>query len=184
MPLDAPEGGISYSEDYLRTTLANCARFRTWAGVADVPAALAKIFPCGVPEPDALPNGSIPDSYTADQLTALRPFALLWADENNGWRTGRVATEAWDEAGQLFIALEQAIDPALVHDRAGMDRRFKNHLGVIANELTELAYQGGFLAIDQIIVRGPWRAHPDDVKHEGDHLFAHLQVTWGLGRGV
>lgn len=184
MPLDAPVGGISLSEDYLRTTLANCARFRTWCGAIDVPAALARIYPCGLPEPAASPNGEIPESYTAAQLTALRPFALLWADEQAGWRTGRVASEAWDEAGQLYIAFEQAIDPALKRDMAGQDRRFKNDLGVIANELSVLAYQAGYLAIDQIVVRGPWRAHPDDVKHEGDHLYANMQVTWGLGRAA
>jgi hypothetical protein len=176
VPLEAAEGGITLAEENLRLTLADCARFRTWCGATNQAAALAKIFIDDLPVP---PNDQ--DAYTADDIIGLRPFAILMTANQAGYSKARVATETYPEAGKLAIALEENVPAHLAGDVAALERQFKNTIGVIIDELLELAYQAGYLAIDLVTFHGPLRSTKDDAVGEGDHHWAILELQYGIG---
>lgn len=177
MPLDAAEGGITLAEENLARTLAACARFQTWCGVANETAALARIHFDALPVPEN--QRSV---LSRDQIEGLRPFALIGTNPQGGYSRGRVATETYAEAGSLTIVLEENVPERLAHDDAAAARAFKNMLGVILGELLALAYEPTYLAIDQVTLQGPLRCHPDDVVGQGDHQFAGLAVSYGVGQ--
>ncbi len=175
--LEPAVGGIALAEENLRLHLANCPRFRSWANAGTVQQAINRIHIDALPSPaDDKAN------YSKEEMLALRPFALLATIPKEGYSRVRVATETYIEIGELGIALEQNVPDDLAQAHANVERIFKNHLGVIINELLGLAYQGGFLAIDAITLHGPFRADPEVVQGEGDFQFAALQIKYGVGQ--
>jgi hypothetical protein len=176
VPLDDAEGGITLAEENLRLTLADCARFRTWTTASDQAKALARIYIDSLPNP---PNDA--DSYSADELVALRPFAIVMTARQSGYSRGRVATETYPEAGKMAIAFEENVPASLADDVPALERQFKNTLGVIIDEMLGLAYQAGYLAIDLITFSGPVRCLKDDAVGEGDHHFAMFEIQYGVG---
>lgn len=177
MPVAAAEGGITLAEENLARTLAACARFQTWCGVASAGLALARIYFDALPLPE-----NDKSAMARDQIVGLRPFALISTNPQNGYSRGRVGTQTYAEAGSLMVVLEENVPLALAADDAAAARAFKNTLGVILGELLELAYDATYLAIDQLTLNGPVRCHPDDVVGEGDHQFAGLAVNFGVGQ--
>lgn len=181
-PLDTAEGGIALAEEHARITLADCARFRSWALQApDREAALARIYPKGLPKP---PNDQ--QDYSADQYQALRPFAIILTARQGGFSKGRVATGTYPEAGKLAIVLEENIPADLADDPARVERRFENTVGVIIDELLALAYTAPdtdrqYLAIDIVTFSGPTRCSETERVAQGDHHFAMLELQYGVG---
>jgi hypothetical protein len=177
MPLEDAEAGITLVEDNLRRTLADCARFRTWAKASNQAQALARIYIDDLPEP---PDDR--DSYTSEEIIALRPFAIIQTAMRAGYSRGRLATGTYGEAGQLSIVFEENVDKSLARNTALLERRFKNHLGVIQTQMLELAYSATYLAIDLITFHGPMRCMKDDIPGEGDHHWAFFDVQHGIGQ--
>lgn len=177
MPLDAAEGGISLAEENLARTLADCARFQSWAGATNRAQALKRIYFDSLPPPEADKA-----AHSRDSIEKLRPFALISTNLQNGYSRGRVGTQTYAEAGNLMIVFEEGVPDSLAADDAAAARKFKNTLGVIMDELLVLAYQATYLAIDQLTLQGPVRCHPDDVEGQGDHQFAGLAVSFGVGQ--
>lgn len=182
MQLETAVGEISLAEENLRVTLAACARVQSWLNVSGSAQALERIFPCGLPPPPLADDGTQPDSYTAEGVAALRPFVMVWSDENNGSRLARVAhPNTIDAAGMLYAAFEMNVPPELRGFAAALDRKFKNDLGVIGTELLTFS-TGPYLVADKLHIQGPWRVHPDDEESQGDHLLATMQILYGTGR--
>lgn len=174
----AAEGAITLAEQDLATTLADCHAFQAWAGVASREDALARIYFDGLPSPD---NGR--ESYTADELAELRPYAVIWTDEEDGFRRKMVSGGAgflFDDSGRLHLELVQEIAVADQADLAAADRKFKNSLGLILDDLAELAGQGGYLTATSFVTKGPLRPHPDAEEGEGPWQWAKLVIDWGL----
>lgn len=177
MPLAAAEGGITLAEEHLRLTVADCARFRTWAlNAPDQAAALSRIYIDGIPD-----HPIDQDAYTLEQMQALRPFAIVTTANQNGFSKGRIATETYAELGRLAVAFEENVPANVARDVAALERTFKNTLGVILNEMLALAYQPGYLAIDLITFHGPLRCSRDVAVAEGDHHFAYFEIQYGVG---
>lgn len=170
------EGGITLAEENLRRTLAACAAFRTWCGVDTAEEALARVYVDDLPADE---RGLA--ARSREQLTALRPFALIDTGKQSGYTRGRVGTGTYVEAGTLAIVLEENVPEELAGDTANLARRFKNVLGNVIDELLALAYGAGYLAIDMLTLHGPVRCTTDDVAGEGDHQFAALEVRHGVG---
>lgn len=174
----AAEGSITLAEQDLANTLADCHAFQAWAGVASQAAALERIYFDGLPAPD---NGR--ETYTADELAALRPYAVIWTDEEEGFRRKQVAAGAgfyFEDSGRLHLELVQEIAAADQADLSASDRKFKNALGLILDELAELAGQGGYLTATSFATKGPLRPHPDSEDGEGPWQWAKLVIDWGL----
>lgn len=175
--LPTAEGGITAAEENLKATLAASARFRTWAkNAATAAIAAQRIYIDDLPEPP-----SDQDGYTAEQISGLRPFAIIRTEPKGGYAKARVGTAAYAEAGKLHIILEENVDPSMADNVALLERTFKNTLGTILDELLDLAYQGGYLAIDLITFHGPGRCSENEATGEGDHHFALFEVQYGVG---
>lgn len=175
--LPTAEGGLTAAEDNLKATLAASARFQTWANSAgNAELAAARIYIDDLPE---APGDQ--DSYTAEQIAGLRPFAIIRTEPRAGYSKGRVGTKAYVEAGKLHIVLEENVDPTMADDVAILERTFKNTLTVILDEMLALAYEPGYLAIDLITFHGPGRCSENEATGEGDHHFAMFEINWGIG---
>ena len=174
-----PAGCLSLAESYLKTMLANVPAFQTWAGAADVAAALLKIHLEGLPKPA---DGA--DSHTRAELEAYRPYAVIWMAEDNGLTLEHDATGAlfgFTDSGRLMLRLEQDC-PDGVGDQPSSDAnlQFKNSIGLIVDGLCALAGTAGYLAFERISVfDGPYWAHPDAVPGHGIFQGVELLFEWG-----
>jgi len=179
MPLEAAAGGLTLSQEALRYSLADCARFRTFAGAADQAAALARIHHDALPPP-----GSSADTYTLAEWATYRPFAVIERDRRAGYRRKQAAEYGEVESGKLFIHLEQAIAAGDLNDPAQIVRKFDNHVGVIIDELyakSALGASGGvsYLQINDIRYVGPFRSSEEDAPGQGEYVFGLLEILWG-----
>lgn len=182
MQLETAVGEISLAEENLRTSLAACAGCQSLLNVGSVAAALERIFPCGLPLPPLNDDGTQPDSFTPDQEAALRPYVVVYADENGGTRFARTASpDTVDAAGILKAEFYVSVPEELANNLAAIHRHFNNLFGVIAKELLSFS-QGPYLIADKITVGGPWRVHPDDAEIVGDHISAMFTILYGTGR--
>lgn len=180
--MDAAVAGISISKGALQSQLSKCARFQLFCGGISEAAALAKI------KLDAWPfpldeNGVIKESYTKEELAAIRPFAMIFGDPRRGYSLKVAgAPTAAVEAGALQIHLEKAIDPALLADPESVNRQWDNDLGQIARELIDLKTTDGMLQVDQeILVQGPFFSTESEQPGQGNFCYGLLSVTWGQG---
>lgn len=170
------EGGITLAEDYLRAMLANCPRWQTMCRCPgnETPAA-DRTYRDMLPPP-----ANDQAEHSRDELVGYRPFALVWTDENAGYRKARVGTDCYAESGVLNIQIEVNVDEADANDPGKFAGLFKNDLGTLIDELCERAYQPGYIAFDEIHLRGPWRVQLEETPQQGDHLFASLSMSWGV----
>ena len=173
--MTAPAGSMMLAQHYLRQSLANSATFRTWTETADEAAALAKIHYEGLPPP--ADNAA---DYTAAALTAYRPYAVVWTDEENGFWKNKEASGFFRAGGRLILKFEQDVPEAIAADPAEIDLRFKNTIGQIIDDLCNLTLVGvGYLCFERITVDiGPYRTHPDDVPSQGDWQAIEIGVDW------
>jgi hypothetical protein len=175
----AAQGPITLAEQDLANTLADCHAFQEWLGVATREEALARIYFDGLPKPS---NGR--ESYTAKELKTLRPYACIWTDDDAGFRrTLASAGTAYGfrDNGRLHLEFVQEVAAANVDDLDEADRQFKISLGLIVDDLSELAGQPGYLIVAGLQLKGPLRPHPDAEEGEGPWQWAKLIIDWGLG---
>lgn len=175
MPLTAAEGPITRAESLLAATLAACERWQTLCGGAA--AAAAHIHFDALPPPDAHVL-----EYSVADLAQLRPFAVIYTDEETGVVRAHVATgtrRRFADRGVLKFYIEKAVPADVADHPAEVDRRFKNDAGILLDQLAALAGQAHYLAIDEITVQGPFRAHQDELPTKGDYQQMHFTVSWG-----
>jgi hypothetical protein len=177
MPLTAAQGAISLAETYLAATLAACAQWQTLTGAADADEAAERIYYDALPPP---PNNQ--DAYTRQQLEELRPYCVIFSDEETGLTFDHDAHGVgfgYRDAGILKGFLESAVDPQIAHDPQEIFRRFKNDVGLLVADMLALAGLAGYLAISTLTLRGPLRSHEDQLPGEGDYVQYHFTINWG-----
>ena len=173
-------GPIMLAQEYLRTTLADSAAFRTFVGASGSEAqtqALNRIHHEG------LPLEKVGETFTASELRALRPCAIVWIDDGGaGYSTTALAAGVWSDRGSLHVELQWDVPDEIRGDMDEADRRFKSLVGQIIADIKVLAYAGGYLACEEIsLVEGPVHIHPDDESSQGDYVWVRLHVTWRSG---
>jgi len=177
--LPAAAGSISIAQDLLRTTLGDCATWRTWVGASGASAqaqARARIHDEALPPPA---NG---DQYGRDELRALRPYALIGTNRFGSISTAASSSLEHDDSGELTLRLVWEIPDNIIDDHAAISREFLNGVGQIWDELLALAGQAGYLAISQIDMPEPWQRNEQDAAEtEGNEATVDLVVGWGEG---
>lgn len=162
-----PAGSLSLSQSYLRAMLSECAAFQTWVSAANATEALASIYYEGLPDPADKNVG-----YTRDELESVRPYAVIFLDEEEGFLKSHIATGSsydFEDHGRLKLRLEQDA-PDDVGDEPNSDAnlRWKNVIGQIIDDLCGLAGTAGNLAFTEIGVDfGPYWGDPKRVPSDG-----------------
>ena len=177
MSLPAAEGAITLAESYLAASFAACARWQAWCGADDADEALESIYFDDLPPPPEAAK-----SYTREQLDSLRPYILIYSDEQTGvtWDHQSHSTGfGFRDNGTLKGFFEAAVDPQIAHDQQRLFRQFKNDVGVLVDELLALAGLAGYLAISTLSLYGPIRSHNDQQPGEGDYVQMMFTITWG-----
>jgi hypothetical protein len=180
MTLPAASGPITRAETLLAASLAACAPWQALCGAGSAAAALERIYFDALPPP---PHRA--DRYTREQLEALRPFILIYSDEETTIHLAHVATgtmRRFHPDGVLKFYVERNVPAEEAHDPALGDRAFKNFAGQLALALCNLSGQANYLAIDDLTGNGPLRALDEHIPTRGDFQQFHFAVTWGGGR--
>jgi hypothetical protein len=178
--LETADTGPSLAEDYLAQSLANSAQWQTDTDSADAAEALTHIYFTSLPPSD---DG---DTFSREELDELRPFAIISTVPMRGgysWR--RIGAEAWDDSGQLMLTFEYNVPDSMADDNQAIVRWFENRWGKVLRgssgaSLTELAHQGGYLAINQIDLDLQGRANEKFYETQGDFMLASFTVSWGV----
>lgn len=177
MAITAAEGVISTPEEILAATIADCPRWQAMCRAADAEGAMQSIYFDALPPP---PNDE--DAYSCEQLEALRPYVMVYSDEDTGVSFNHSATTLgfnFRGSGRIKATIEQTVDPEVAHDPQEVFRRFKNDVGVLLQEMMARAGSAGFLAMRNVTAQGPLRAHEDLIQDEGDFVVYHLTLEWG-----
>lgn len=179
MSILAGSGPISIAEDLLRVTFADAAAVRTWMCVETQAQALGRIFIDALP-----PSKDGEKELSLSELKRYRPFIIINTAGTGGLRRRRTAVSApntvFNSAGQLEVRLEQELPATLVRDTHEAERRWKNTLGEIIDDVGALFGTAGYLDGNEIaLIDGPYRNHQDDFEAEGMIQGARLTVTWG-----
>ncbi len=183
-----PAGPISLSLDNLANTLADSENFRTFVGAADRAAALAKIHVGALPRPGTPPAFEHRE-YTEAEITALRPYALIWVDEAGGGLVStKVAAGTFVQSGRIKCQLIQNVAAGIADDLPEVDLVFNNSIGEIIDDLYALVALGvtatySYLAaIDRIVTdAGPSRLDAESEAGMGDAQGVELGIEWGEG---
>lgn len=175
--MTAPAGSISLAKQHLKLALADCSAFRTWCGAADQAAALGHIYLEGLPKPPANQK-----AFTAEQLAAYRPYAIVYTDAKNGFNLAFDAFGAHAEyaaGGKLLFTLEQNCPDRQGDDpTADANLDFSNFCGSLIDELAALSGQAGYLCFDRLSFRGPFWTHPLLLPTEGLYQWCEITLDW------
>lgn len=177
MPLSPPSGTLSLARSYLAEMLAECAAFQAFVGASGSGAAAqaaARIHHTCLPPPAG-------EKYTAAELSAYRPFALVSTAPTEGLRRVLDAADSFGSSGRIEIKLEQDVDTEIAADPAEIEQRFENAVGAIIDELCARAAPGhaGELAFNAIsLTAGPWRPMVEAYEEQGDYIACELMVEW------
>lgn len=156
----------------LATTLADCPVFRTFVGAADAAAALLRIHHDAFP-----PSDSGADRYTADELEDIRPCAVLFTPDNQGFVTEKDATgDYWRPRGTLYCWLYRTAPSGTL---SAVAVSFRETVGALLDELQSRSTLASFLATTKIVVNGPFRTPPDEINTLGDQQVYELVIDWG-----
>lgn len=173
-----PAGCISEAQEVLRRTLADCPRWREFCGAPGQEAARARIHHEDLPAPA---TGGI---YTTTELAGYRPYAIVSTAETGGLTRSleSVGTSAhFDTSGVLWLLIGAAVDDTL--STVDQDRRFKNFLGQIIDELCDLCGQAEveeYLFFQRIrLAGGPYRYSDADNAAQGEEITALIEIEWG-----
>lgn len=168
----------------MRNMLANCIWFQQWAGVAEeanpVDAAKAKTFVDGLDGP-----ALTVESMTAEQLTAARPYALVYAAENESFRLRRDASpNCWSLNGKMVVVLsksyEATISPTEYWTQLSSEIEKIVWSGDDNNPgLCEMADTPGYLGIQEIVIEFFGRTPFDQQNDYGDAFDVVLMIDWG-----
>jgi hypothetical protein len=173
----AAAGSMSLAQENLRTILAACATFRTLVGAADAAAALPRIHHEFLTAPAA-------DTYTADEMAGLRPYAIVSTDPACGFERVSHALGSFSSRGRLILILARSVpvaaqgQPAI--GQAEADLLWRNTVGQIMDELATLSSgTAGYLSIEGIrVAMGPGRYTDQRDPAVGEEMGAVLLITW------
>lgn len=184
----AASGPLMLPLEYLRNALADSAAFRTWVGTAG--ANIQEQARNRIHYESLSPPPASGDVYTLVELQSLRPFAMLWMNQEDGFQSVRDAAaggDEWAHSGRLFMWFEQDILEAIQGDAAEIYVRFMNQIGSFITEMQDAAAAAGSGATRYLvwntlnIVMGPIRSELDELVLQGDYMRMIMSVDW---RGV
>ena len=176
--MTAAVGCVSLAQEHGKKTLADCPSFRSWCGADNQADALGHIFDECLPKPA---SGGV---HTIEELQRYRPCAIFFTATTEGLiKTGRSSigdgSFGFSEQGALHVLLMADVPPKIADDPAELDVRFKNLIGQIMDDLSDLAGKGGYLACRRIIfAEGPMRSLEEDIPTLGDYQVAELRLEW------
>lgn len=173
-------GCITDSINAFRQMLADSPHFRTWAGVANPTAALARIYRDGLPSPDVSQ-----DAFTAAQYAALRPYALIYPSEDEPYILQRdAAHNCWKTTGSLICVLSKSYPATSTPDAQFVDMAAAIENLIRSDDinnpgLVELSGEDGRLFLTDIRVDFVGRTPPEHVNDYGDAYDVLLSIRWG-----
>jgi hypothetical protein len=177
---------IQQAQNIARATLAACASFQALVGAeaADeeyrIVQALEHIYHDAFPSPE-----SQRAEHTRAELTALRPCAIVYTEDNQGWVVERDAVgneDCWNAYGQVHLVVFRNVPEEDEYDPSKVDTDFRTVIGNIAAEIIGLSETAPYLAANRIVVSGPHRTSLTELKDIGDAQQAELIVSWGPSR--
>jgi hypothetical protein len=172
-----PLGPIAGAQDALRLTLAACPTWQALCDASDATEALRRVHTVGLPPPI---DGS---EYSLDELTALRPFAIVATSKQRGFLARADAAYGFNHSGRLDVQIEMGIRDELLADPDEAEREFLNTLGQIVTELCEQCsgLDTHLSALQSIeLASGPFREHPTEKPAKGESYWAILEIAWGV----
>lgn len=168
--MPTPTGPIALSEDAIKTTLADCASFRTLVDADTRTKAASHIYADALPAP-------IGAEYTPDELKLLRPCAMIWTV------TCRLMDNESEnrEQGVAMIRLYVDTPKRIAHLTEWVGEEFRNVVGDILADFRDLRATsvnpylspGGSQGVVEMT-----RIHPDQYEGFGDCQWADIQVEW------
>lgn len=165
---------IQDAQDILETTLANSATFRTFVGAANVAEARQRIHHDYIPDREG-------EAYTPEELSAIRPCALIYTLPSGGFTTQRDAsgTNNWATSGRLVCVLMR--DTPESGSNSDVDVGFRTIAGNIMSDIINLSEDAAdsFLAATRIVADGPFRTEESDLDELGDRQAFELIIDWG-----
>lgn len=171
---------IQDAQNTARATLAACATFQTLVGAANATEALERIYHDAWPLPE-----SMRAEHTSAELTALRPCAIVYTEDNQGWVVERDAMgneDCWNAYGQIHFVIDRNVPSEDAYLPSKVDTDFREIIGDIASEIIGLSETAPYLAANRIVVSGPYRTQIKELKDIGDAQRAELIVSWGPAR--
>lgn len=155
-----------------KTLLANCGTFQDLLEVSTANDALPKIYLHAAPEP------TDNEAYTRAEIVTLRPYAVVYTAENNGYRRVRVATTTYADAGTIMVEIFS--DAATGTPSAEMVT-WEDLVGDIVDEMKTLAETDGYLLAEDIRVEEVARGSERTESGSGDYLVALIAINWSGG---
>jgi hypothetical protein len=164
----------------LRLTLADADAFRTWAGVANQAAALARIYRSALPAAADTRAG-----YTLAELVALRPFAVVYWRNYRGEHEASGSRHEFGDAGSFRVEFEQDIAAGDVGDHEETTIKFENAIGQIIGDMYGLAGRNPYIGITGIDwdMEDTGIAHEDLAETQGNFIRTAITVSFEAGQG-
>lgn len=176
---------IQTAQDVARATLAACAAFQSLVGVEAVgdeeraAEALEHIYHDAFPSPE-----SQRAEHTRAELTALRPCAIVYTEDSQGWVIIRDAMgneDCWNARGMIHVVIFRNVPEADRFNLSKVDTDFRTIIGDIAEDIIGLSETAPYLAARRLTVSGPTRTPHEQLKDVGDAQAAEISIEWGPG---
>lgn len=175
------EGDILEPVDYLRSTLAACARWQMLCGCSGGSAldqALARVHLIELPAPR---HGA---EHTLNELRKYRPFAICAPWSVRSVAIARSDGNEYTQSGRCMMLIEADVPAELANDERAAALWLYGHVGVIRREMQALAGLAGYLNITEIDMREPImredRRRRQDV---GPFVAIEQWIAWAHGAG-
>lgn len=171
---------IQEAQNIARATLAACPAFRTLVDADNATEALTHIYHDAFPAPE-----SQRAEHTRAELTALRPCAIVFLEDNQGWVVERDASgseDCWNAYGIVHFVIFRNVPEADQYNPSKVDTDFRTVIGNIAEQIIGLSETAPYLAANRIVMSGPHRTMLTELKDIGDAQQAELIVSWGASR--
>jgi len=154
----SPTGPLSLPLGHLKMLLAASSTFANWIGSSHVRFV----------------------EVTAAEDKDLRPWALI--DQGSDWERTKFAADAARLRGGGSLLLRILADVPTEHadDAADSQFWFTNQLGVVVQEIEELAGSDAYLNVTGVNLIELERADESVVNTEGDYVTALFEVSWGI----
>jgi len=172
-------GYISAARDRFKTTLADCASFRTLVSAANRAEALVHIYD------SALPVATAGYGYenSRAEMEALRPYARIWIAPSQGYSIKAIATSgslrSWRDKGEVWCELEYDIAAGDTADDSAVQCDGEDLFGSIIQDLLLLIGGADYLNITEIeLVGGPDRVLMNEREGYGDAQGGLLRIAW------
>lgn len=170
---------IQDAQNIAKATLAACASFQSLVDADDATEAAARIYHDAFP----VPISGRPE-HTRAELTALRPCAIVYTEDNQGFVIRRDAMgndDCWNATGVVHFVIYRNVPEADEFNLSKVDTDFRTVIGNIVEEMIGLSETAGYLATKQFTVSGPGRTPIADLKDIGDAQIAEVVAVWGPG---